>query len=41
MINGFCVAKNIFKKVAKIPPWELQNERVVIKGWDETDIVSG
>ena len=33
--------KNIFKKVAKIPPGELQDASLVVKWRDETEIVSG
>jgi hypothetical protein len=33
--------KNIFKKVAKIPPGELQERSSVVKQSDETEIISG
>jgi len=32
--------KNIFKKMAKIPPGELQECAFVVKGWDETEFIS-
>jgi hypothetical protein len=38
IVNGVRRAKNIFKKVAKIPPGELQTRSVVIKWRDETRV---
>jgi hypothetical protein len=39
-LNYFSVAKNIFKKVAKIPPGELQECAAMIKEVGETEIIS-
>jgi hypothetical protein len=37
-VNEVRDAKNIFEKMAKIPPGELQECGVVVKGWDETRV---
>jgi hypothetical protein len=33
LMNHFVIGKNIFKKVSKIPPGELQDAPLVIKWW--------
>jgi hypothetical protein len=40
LINRLRVGKNIFKKVAKIPPGEIQDRATVVKERDETEFVS-
>ena len=35
MVSDFCLVKNIFKKMAKIPPRELHVRAVVVKWGDD------